>query len=925
MKRSPSFPRHPALALALATAVLAACSGGGDDLVASGKELAAKQDHTAAIIQFKNALQKNPDLAEARLALGLSLLETGDPVSALVELTKARELQIADERVAPSIARAMVLVGDDAKLLSQFGEVRLREPAAQADLLTSLATASTMRNDVEAADRFLAQALNLAPGFAPALILQARLIAAKGDFAGALATIDGLLAKEPANDRALLLRGEVLWHGKKDTAGALDSFRKALAANPKMVAAHTSIMSLQGQQGDNAGLKTQFEALKKVAPNHPDTLFYESQLAFVEGEYKRTIEIGQRLLKVMPDNPRVLELVGAAEYRQQNYTQAEALLSAALKASPTQRMARQVLAQTYLRTGQAARAVETLTPVLDSSNIDAATITLAGEAYAQLGETRKADEAFARAAKLAPNDPRVRTSAAVAQLTRGNPGVAAAQLEAIAAEDKGTRADVALITARLRQGDTAGALKAIDGLERKTPEKPLAYNLRGRVLMVQRDLDGARRAFETAVKKDAAYFPAVASLAALDMAAGKPEESRKRLEAFAQANPKSHEPWIALHELALRTGATPTDAQALLRNGVKANGGSPAAHLALVNYLLQAQDAKSALTAAREAAAALPGNAAVLDALSRTQLVNGNAQEAAKTARELVAQDPAQPAHQLRLAEALLAAKDNAGTAAALAKALEARPGWVPARRAQSKLAVLERRFDDAVRIARELQKAEPKNPLGFTLEADAEASRQNWDAAIAATRSAHQLGKGSESAVRLYTVLMQGGKAAEAERFAADWMREQPKDLLFRYHLGDVAIARNNLTAAEGHYRAVLEMQPKHALAMNNIAWLMATQGRTGAVEMARKANELMPGRPALLDTLATALAAEGKLEEAVKTQKEAVTRAPADPSYKLGLARLLIKAGDKAYAKAELEDLARLGDRFGRQAEVAALLKSL
>jgi cellulose synthase operon protein C len=249
----------------------------------------------------------------------------------------------------------------------------------------------------------------------------------------------------------------------------------------------------------------------------------------------------------------------------------------------------------------------------------------------------------------------------------------------------------------------------------------------------------------------------------------------------------------------------------------------------------------------------------------------------------------------------------------------------VPARRAQAQLAVLERRHDEAVKIAREIQKSEPKSPLGFTVEADAEASRQNWEAALAATRAAHQVAKSTETAVRLYTVLLQAGKAADAERLGADWLREQPKDVLFRFHLGDMAIARNNLTAAEGHYKAVLEMQPRNAMAMNNLAWLLVKQGRPGAVEMARKANELMPGRAALLDTLALALGADGKLDEAVKVQKEAVARAPADPSMKLGLARLLIKAGDKAYARAELEDLARLGDRFAAQAEVAALLKSL
>ena len=85
-----------------------------------------------------------------------------------------------------------------------------------------------------------------------------------------------------------------------------------------------------------------------------------------------------------------------------------------------------------------------------------------------------------------------------------------------------------------------------------------------------------------------------------------------------------------------------------------------------------------------------------------------------------------------------------------------------------------------------------------------------------------------------------------------------------------------------------------------------------------------LLLSRP-LMDTLALAYAADNKIPKAIETQKLAIARAPNDPSLKLTLAKLLIKSGDKAYARAELEDLVKLGDGFREQAEVATLLKSL
>ena len=121
------------------------------------------------------------------------------------------------------------------------------------------------------------------------------------------------------------------------------------------------------------------------------------------------------------------------------------------------------------------------------------------------------------------------------------------------------------------------------------------------------------------------------------------------------------------------------------------------------------------------------------------------------------------------------------------------------------------------------------------------------------------------------------------------------------------------------------MELQPSNALAMNNVAWLLVKQGKPGATQLAEKAVSLLADRPPLLDTLALALAADNKMDKAIEAQKRAVTLAPNNPVMRLSLAKHYMKAGEKAFARAELETLKKLGDRFGGQAEVAELLKTL
>ena len=156
--------------------------------------------------------------------------------------------------------------------------------------------------------------------------------------------------------------------------------------------------------------------------------------------------------------------------------------------------------------------------------------------------------------------------------------------------------------------------------------------------LLQRQIPAAAKSFETALAKEPGYFPAIASLAAIDLEAGRPDAARRRFEDHIKADPKSHLAHLALAELALRTGAEPAAVLQHLRDAVKANAGEAQPHLMLVNQLLNSGDTGAALTAAREAAAALPANPAVQETLGRTQLASNDAASAVATFKQLSAQ-----------------------------------------------------------------------------------------------------------------------------------------------------------------------------------------------------------------------------------------------------------------------------------------------
>jgi Flp pilus assembly protein TadD len=138
-------------------------------------------------------------------------------------------------------------------------------------------------------------------------------------------------------------------------------------------------------------------------------------------------------------------------------------------------------------------------------------------------------------------------------------------------------------------------------------------------------------------------------------------------------------------------------------------------------------------------------------------------------------------------------------------------------------------------------------------------------------------------------------------------------------------AITQGRFAEAETRLLRVVAKRPNHPLALNNLAWTLSHQNKTGGVPLARRAVELMPDRPALLDTLAMALAVEKQFGQALTMQQRALEMEPDNHGLRLNLAKIAVQAGDKALARAELEKLKAIGPSLPYLPEVNSLLAKL
>lgn len=921
------FSRVAVATAAVTLTLLAAGCGKGspEEMIASAKEYLAKNDTAAATIQLKNALSKNPDLAEARVLLGRALLDGGDAVAAEVELRKALELKFAPDQVNPVLARALLAQGQLKKLLDQYENGAPSVGQAAADLKTTLGQAHASLGQFEKARAEFETALKIDPDYARANLGLARLQAMEKNAAGALATVEAILAKSPQNADAWHFKADLLRAANKPEL-SIEAYAKALTISPKLLTAHAAIIMtyLRDQKIDLAA--KQLEAMDKAGAKQPLTLYMQALLAYSKKQLPAARTAAESLLKVQPNSPIALQVAGIIAFENRSDLQAQEYLSKALKAAPGLDFGRRVLTLSYLRSAQPVKALATINPVLQDGETDPSWLALAGDVYMQNGEVKTAEEFFARAAKVDPKNTRSRTALALARMQLGRAEQAFADLEQIAASDDGVTADMALISSALKQRQIDKALNAIARLEKKQPENPVVFNLRGNTLAIKGDLKGAKENFERALGLNPGYFPAAASLARMDLMEKKPDAARQRFEAVLAKDPKNISALLAIAELRLRSGAKPEEVSDILARAIAASPDDPAPRVALITMYLQQKDNNKAVAATRDALAALPEKPELLDLAGRVMQQTGDTNQALAYYGKLTSLLPGAVPPYLRMAEIQLAAKNKDAARASINKGLTAQPDSLSLHRAMIMLDVEAGRYTEALDRARELQKSHPKDTAGYVLAGDVHVAQKAWTEAANTYRAGLKIAENStDLAQRLYAALSASGQSAEGVRFGDSWLKGHPKDFKFRAFLAEMANGRKDYVNAAAHYRVLLADQPKSPTLLNNLAWTLGQLNDPKGLAYAEEANKIAPNQAPIMDTLGMLLVDKGDTERGLDMLRKAVDLAPQSPDLRLNLAKAMIKANKKADAKKELESLAKLGDKFGGQAEVSKLLQGL
>ena len=919
------------LAAVAAVVLAAACDAQDtttyDEYIARAEQYRAAGEIRSSVIELKNALQKDPQGATARLMLAQAELDLGDGVSAEIELQRAKELGASRDRVtlllgevylqlekfqpllddlravgdAPAEMRAAVL-GLRGRAHLGLGQIVLAEEAFKAaleldekcvDALVGLSRLAFARGDVDQGQDYLARAARFAPRDVIVLALQADIAFGARD-----------------HEAAERFFGQILDIRKDDLA----------ALNAQLGIARSQIAS--GRLDDAITLLT---VVLRDAPADPATNYLRALAAYQKQDYDTARIHAELALRIAEGHRPSLFIAGASNYALGRYEAALTNLTAYVTAVPGNPDARKLLAATQLRLGQSENAVSTLRPVIERFGAeDLQLLAMIGEASALSGDFRSASRYLGRAVAQDPSNTALRARLGATHVALGDVGEGLSELEKAASADPEGKADVALVLAHLRLRDYDKALDAANRLQAKRPNDPNGYSLAGTAELARGRMEPARAAYRKALEVRPGDRNALRNLAVIAASEGDFDGARGFYQEVLRQLPNDEEFLILLAALEARAGKT-QESRAIYERAVAANPGSIKARVALGRDYLASGEPNNALSTVQPVLKEVR-EASALEVVGRAQLALGQPDFAIQALRDLVnARPDSGEAHQY-LAQAYEDANmiDRAvlETELALRYAKDS-----PVLKFQyARLLARAGKLSRASQMLADLRRTHASDPGLIELEGSIAFANNRIDEAVVAYTRLFEAQPTNANLLKKARAQVIGGRAPEAYAQLEKWLERSPGDTLVRTALADSFLSRGQYPRAVEEYKAVLQASPDNAMVLNNLAWSLTKAGRAAeAIEFAQRAVAFVPNSPAFLDTLGVVLLSADRPQDAIAPLRAAAEQVSNDPNLQFHLAQALAR-DDKEREARELLRLALRGRApWPERAEAEALLKRL
>jgi putative PEP-CTERM system TPR-repeat lipoprotein len=891
--------------------------------------------YRAAVIELKNALQRDRGNLPARLLLGESWLKLDDYNAAIAEFTTARAEGANDNLVLLPLTRAYLYSGDYEKVIEEVSLVG-QSKVSRFGLLVNRGHAYLELGNYLGADEDFETAIALDARRVDPVVGKSVVAFKRGDIDLSLALLEEAFSIDATDATLWYTKGEVL-RARGLTALAVDHFHQAIAREPNHYKARSSLAALMIDSGKLDIAQDNLEVLKAIRQKDPQVLYLEAlvqvkrgDLGAAEGKLSEALgAIDERHAASQKEQPQYLLLSAIIHMRSGSLELAYRQLTQYVEMAPGDPVGRKLYGRVLFMIGDPARARLVLVPVLRITPDDVELLALIGSIEMQLGNYTSAMERLERSVELAPGREDLNLQVARVSLRSGKPDLARQRLQAaLTINPDSLEASYLLATLQMANGDFEGALVVADNMIRSAPQNPTGLNTRGVVLLRMSRTEEATTAFEGAQKISPGFFSAAHNLAQLDLAAGKTAEARLRYEALLEIDGQDMRAMAELADIAWSA----SEADEAIQRYEKIRSRSPGAWktwMILSEIYLSKGEIQEARLIVDHLERLAPKDVAVLISIGRVNFA-ANSLEAADLAFGRAAVYAGGNAGQLReIAKYQIAIGSKASALKTLMAALVAAPAHLPTHATLVALLANEGDVDQAFAHAGKVTKAFSQNSLGPLLTGDIHMLLEDHAKAVKAFEAGFKIQRTPALAVRLYKARMANASSLDDRRRAVARLQAfasaTPSNTVVLRTLASGLSKIGAFEKAMGLNRALIEENPNDAVALNNLANLLVRTEDPEALALAERAYALAPEQASVLDTLGWVLIHQGRPQDALQFLREARVRAGAVPEIHYHLALALSALGREAEALRELELALASGKSFDAKADAETLLSKL
>lgn len=508
----------------LAMPLLAEDTGAAREAMARAEAYRANGDNRGARIELMNAIKAAPRLTDARIAQARVALALFDAAAAESELKRALELGADRALVRAPMAEALLLQGRADAALTWLGEGPV--PGADAGYAARTSGRAQMALGAMGEARVaFERALQFTPDDSLLWTDIARYRVASGDQAAAMQAVDHAVALDPANVRALQLRGE-LTRNQTGLAAALPWFERALAIDPNDVSVLGEYAATLGDMGRMRAMLTAARHIVALQPDNPRGYFLQAVLAARAGRFNLARTLIQKTGGALERVPAAMQVEGVVEFQLGNYRQAIDRFERLADAQPHNRRAAELLARALYAEGEHEALIQRFRPQADRAGTSAYILTLVARSLEAIGQGDAALDYLARAA--------VPDTALLQRLDQADePWLLA---DAARAAPRDARAVIPYVRALVAGGDFALAAQFAEPLADANPGVPDAQMLLGDVYLAAGNAAAALPFFERAARIRLAE-PVVRRLSLALRETGRTDQANALVQNFVDLSP----------------------------------------------------------------------------------------------------------------------------------------------------------------------------------------------------------------------------------------------------------------------------------------------------------------------------------------------------------------------------------------------------